>query len=126
MTIRFIRIFDIPFVIGAVSAGYMGSSDPLSSTSAHARIHPLGWMSLALTDLTHHAFPQAGRSGLAAAHYWLKMIGVPLDHRHDPVRPGEIRPGRSLERCRRSHRDARSRAVCRQHPEKFTAKRLIQ
>ena len=45
MTIRFIRIFDIPFVIGAVSAGYMGSSDPLSSTSAHARIHPLGWMS---------------------------------------------------------------------------------
>jgi len=78
MTIRFIRIFDIPFVIGAVSAGYMGSSDPLSSTSAHARIHPLGWMSLALTDLTHRAFPQAGRSGLAAALCRLNMIGIPL------------------------------------------------
>ena len=126
MAIRFIKIAAIDFVIGADLGIYMGGSDRFSFTSAHAHINLLGWVSLALAGLIHRAFPQAGRSGLAAAHYWLKMIGVPLDHRHDPVRSGEIRPGRSLERCRRSHRDARSRAVCRQHPEKSTAKRLIQ
>src|SRR5690606_23470684 len=56
---------------------------------------------------------------------------LPAEHdRHSPagnetVQPWEIRRLRSPERCRRSHRDVRNR-VCRQHPEKSAAKRLIR
>ena len=78
MTIRFIRIFDIPFVIGAVSAGYMGSSDPLSSTSAQCA-HPSARMDVPGPDGFDPSRLPAGRpKRFGSGSRRLNMIGIPL------------------------------------------------
>ncbi len=47
-------------------------------SSAHAHINLLGWVSLALSGIIYQLFPLAGNNKLAAIHFGLQMIGVPL------------------------------------------------
>ncbi|OZU87417.1 cytochrome-c oxidase [Virgibacillus indicus] len=78
MGVKFIKVSVVYFLIGATLGIYMGMADLFQFTSAHAHINLLGWASLALTGLIYHVFPLAGENKLAAAHFWLHMVGIPL------------------------------------------------
>jgi hypothetical protein len=66
------------FVIGVGLGVFMGASGDHSLFPAHAHINLLGWASMAITGLLYRSFPAAAQSRLAAWHFWLYQVAVPL------------------------------------------------
>lgn len=66
------------FVIGIGLGVYMGASHDHSLFPAHAHINLLGWASMGLTGLLYRSFPAAAQSALAAWHFWLYQLAVPV------------------------------------------------
>lgn len=66
------------FVIGIGLAVYMGASGRHGLSSVHTHISLLGWASMGLTGLLYRSFPAAAQSRLAAWHFWLYQLAVPV------------------------------------------------
>ena len=66
------------FVIGIGFGVYMGASGNHALFTVHAHINLLGWASMGLTGLLYRSFPAAAQSGVAAWHFWLYQIAVPI------------------------------------------------
>jgi hypothetical protein len=66
------------FVVGICLGVYMGASGDHSLYPAHAHINLLGWASMGLTGLLYRSFPAAAQSALAAWHFWLYQLAVPV------------------------------------------------
>jgi cbb3-type cytochrome oxidase subunit 1 len=78
MALRFYKIAII-YLIGGMAMGiYMGISHDFSWAPVHAHGNLLGWVSLALVGLAYQLFPAMAYSSLAAMHFWLHNIGLPL------------------------------------------------
>lgn len=78
MALRFYKIA-ILYLIGGMSLGiYMGISRDFSWSPIHAHANLLGWVSLALVGLAYQLFPAMVYSSLAAMHFWMHNIGLPL------------------------------------------------
>lgn len=78
MALWFIRIAVIYVMIGVVFGFVMGITENLAYVNVHAHINLLGWATLALAGIIYTLFPQAGRTRLAVAHFWLQNIGLPI------------------------------------------------
>lgn len=66
------------FVIGVGLGVFMGASGNHSLFPAHAHINLLGWASMALTGLLYRSFPAAAQTALAAWHFWLYQLALPV------------------------------------------------
>jgi hypothetical protein len=66
------------FVIGIGFGVYMGASGNHAQFTVHSHISLLGWASMGLTGLLYRSFPAAAKSRLAAWHFWLYQLAVPV------------------------------------------------
>ncbi|MEF3301752.1 cytochrome-c oxidase [Paenibacillus sp. GYB003] len=78
MGARFIQVSAVYFLIGVVVGLVMGIAEAFQYTSAHAHINLLGWASLAIVGVIYSIYPEAGKTKLANAQFWLHNIGLPL------------------------------------------------
>ena len=66
------------FVIGVGFGVYMGASANHTLFSVHSHMSLLGWASMGLTGLLYRSFPAAAQTRLAAWHFWLYQLAVPV------------------------------------------------
>lgn len=78
MAIWFIRIAVVYLVIGVLMGMAMGMTRHFEYAPVHAHVNLLGWATLALAGVLYTLYPRAGGNRLAAAHFWLQNIGLPL------------------------------------------------
>jgi hypothetical protein len=73
----FLKIASVYFTVGVLVGLVMGIIHDFRFTSVHAHINLLGWVSMAISGLIYHFYPQAAKTKLAKAHFWLHNIGLP-------------------------------------------------
>jgi cbb3-type cytochrome oxidase subunit 1 len=78
MGIRFLKIAVVYLVLGVTMGIAMGISQKFQYAPVHAHINLLGWATFALAGLIYVLFPAAAATRLAAWHFWLQNIGVPV------------------------------------------------
>lgn len=78
MSIWFLRLSVIYFVLGVVFGMIIGISQKFEFSSVHAHINLLGWVSLALSGIIYRLFPVADRNVLSKVHFWLHNVGLPV------------------------------------------------
>lgn len=66
------------FVIGSGFGVYMGASGNHALSTVHSHISVLGWASMGLMGLLYRSFPAAAQTRLAAWHFWLYQLAVPV------------------------------------------------
>jgi hypothetical protein len=66
------------FVIGVGFGVYMGASGSHTLFSVHSHISLLGWASMGLTGVLYWFFPAAAQTRLAAWHFWLYQLALPV------------------------------------------------
>ena len=78
MAIRFLRIAVIYVMVGAAMGLIMGITHQFQFAPVHAHLNLLGWASLALVSLIYQHHPRAAETKLAAVHFWLHNVGLPI------------------------------------------------
>ena len=78
MAVWFIRVAVLYAVIGVILGVEIGIHHQFAYSNVHAHINLLGWATLALAGVIYALFPAAGNNRLAAAHFWLQNIGLPI------------------------------------------------
>lgn len=78
MSVRFLRIAAVYFVVAIVLGLYMGITERFTAVPVHAHLNLLGWVSMALFGLVYHAFPAAGQTKLARWHFWIHNLSLPV------------------------------------------------
>ena len=63
-------------IIGMGVGIYMGVSEDHTLAPAHAHNNLVGWVTMALYGTYYKLVPAAGRSRLAAVHFWLALVGA--------------------------------------------------
>ena len=67
----FILLAGLCLMVGVYLGMWMGVNKDFTLAPVHAHLNLLGWASLALFGLTYSAYPQIGRTRLAACHFAL-------------------------------------------------------
>ncbi|BBL70600.1 cbb3-type cytochrome c oxidase subunit I [Methylogaea oryzae] len=68
----------IYLLLGLALGMYMGASESFVLRPVHTHLNLLGWATLALAGLVYSVFPQTARSRLAAIHFWLHNVSMPV------------------------------------------------
>ena len=69
----------VVYLIAGVGLGIvMGSTEDFTLRPVHAHLNLLGWATLALAGLIYSVYPDAGKSRLARAHFWLQNLSLPV------------------------------------------------
>ena len=67
----FILLAGLCLMVGVYLGMWMGMNKDFTLAPVHAHLNLLGWASLALFGLTYSAYPEIGRTRLAAVHFAL-------------------------------------------------------
>ena len=67
----FILLAGLCLMVGVYLGMWMGVNKDFTLAPVHAHLNLLGWASLALFGLTYSAYPEIGRTRLAAFHFAL-------------------------------------------------------
>jgi hypothetical protein len=67
------------FLCGIALGLHMAKSGDHSMFPVHAHINLLGWVSMALFGLIYRQFPAMAESKLAAAHFWIYNLALPVN-----------------------------------------------
>src|SRR3954454_10052825 len=78
MSARLIRIAAIYLVAGVTMGIVMGITHQFVLAPVHAHINLLGWATLAIMGVIYHAYPDAARTRLASAHFWIHVTALPV------------------------------------------------
>lgn len=78
MAVWFLRIAVLYILFGVIFGLVIGIAGKLGFANVHAHVNLLGWATLALSGLIYTAYPSAGNTKLAVAHFWLQNIGLPI------------------------------------------------
>jgi hypothetical protein len=73
-----IKLAVVYLIIGVSLGIAMGASENFLLRPVHAHLNLLGWATLALAGLIYSVFPDAAKSRLAVAHFWLHNIALPI------------------------------------------------
>jgi hypothetical protein len=76
--IIWIKLAVLYLVLGIAMGIGMGAAEDFRLHAVHAHINLLGWTTMALAGLIYTVFPEAGKSKLAKAHFWLQNISLPV------------------------------------------------
>lgn len=77
-SLRWVYLALIYFLVAVCLGVFMGASGDHRLMPVHAHLNLLGWVSLTLTAVIYHYFPQAGQSLAARLHFWLYNLALPL------------------------------------------------
>ena len=66
------------FIVGVALGIYMSISQDFAIRPVHVHVNLLGWVSLAIAALVYKAYPAAGASKLAAGHFWISIVALPV------------------------------------------------
>jgi|KBSMisStaDraftv2_1062788.scaffolds.fasta_scaffold259237_2 cbb3-type cytochrome oxidase subunit 1 len=78
MSTRLIKVAAIYLVVGVTMGIVMGITHQFVLAPVHAHINLLGWATLAIMGVIYHAYPAAGETRLATAHFWIHMTALPV------------------------------------------------
>lgn len=73
-----VRIATVYLLFGLAVGMYVGISGQFAFISAHSHVSLVGWTTMALVGLAYLALPACERSRLAAVHFWLHNVGLPV------------------------------------------------
>lgn len=76
--VRLLKIASIYLLVALLLGFVMAVSKDYSLVSVHSHIALLGWIAMAVTGLVYLALPRLVASRLAAVHFWLQNIGLPI------------------------------------------------
>lgn len=76
--IIWLKVAILYLIVGVGMGIAMGASRNFTLRPVHAHLNLLGWTTLALAGLIYSAFPLAGKSMLAKAHFWLMNLSLPV------------------------------------------------
>ena len=64
-------------IVGMGLGIHMGIAHDFSGAPIHAHINLVGWVTMALFGLVYRAYPNAARTSLARAHFWVVNVAAP-------------------------------------------------
>jgi len=76
--VNLVRIASVYLLAGLVLGLAMGIGRDFSLRSVHSHVLLLGWATLAITGIVYLLLPRCAGTRLAAAHFWLHNLGLPL------------------------------------------------
>ena len=76
--VSLVRIASLYLLAGLVLGLAMGLGKNFSLISVHSHILLLGWATLATTGIVYLVLPRCAGTRLAAAHFWLHNLGLPV------------------------------------------------
>jgi len=67
------------YLVASLAIGmYMAITHNHALATVHSHIALLGWATMALTGFVYLLWPACGGNRMAAAHFWLHNIGLPI------------------------------------------------
>lgn len=78
MSARLIKVALLYLVVGVTMGIVMGITHQFVLAPVHAHINLLGFATLAIVGVIYHAYPAAAQTRLAAAHFWIHTIALPV------------------------------------------------
>jgi heme/copper-type cytochrome/quinol oxidase subunit 1 len=76
--VSLVRIASLYLLVGLVLGLAMAVGKDFSLLSVHSHLLLLGWATLATTGIVYLVLPRCAGSRLAAAHFWLHNLGLPV------------------------------------------------
>jgi hypothetical protein len=76
--VRLVRIASVYLLAGLALGLAMGIGKDFSLMSVHSHVLLLGWATLALTGIVYLVLPACAGTRLAAAHFWMHNLGLPV------------------------------------------------
>jgi hypothetical protein len=76
--VRLVRIASVYLLAGLLLGLAMGIGRDFSLMSVHSHVLLLGWATLATTGIVYLVLPRCAGTRLAAAHFWLHNLGLPV------------------------------------------------
>ena len=76
--VSLVRIASLYLLVGLVLGLAMAIARDFSLMSVHSHMLLLGWATLAITGVVYLVLPRCAGSRLAAAHFWLHNLGLPV------------------------------------------------
>jgi len=73
-----LKLAVVYLMVGVGLGIVMGSTEDFTLRPVHAHLNLLGWATLALAGLIYSVYPDAGKSRLARAHFWLHNLSLPV------------------------------------------------
>ena len=75
---RWIRVAVVYFAAAVFLGIVMAASEDFRLRGLHVHLNMLGWVSMALFGTVYRLFPRAAATRLAAAHFWLDQLALPV------------------------------------------------
>lgn len=75
---KFLKAAVFYAAVGVIMGAVMGATGNFTDKSIHAHFNLVGWVSMAVMALCYRVFPDLAESRLAAPHFWLHNLGLPL------------------------------------------------
>lgn len=73
-----VKIATVYLVLGLAGGMFVAVTERYELMSAHSHASLVGWTTMGLAGLVYVVFPACERSRLAAVHFWLHNVGLPL------------------------------------------------
>jgi hypothetical protein len=76
--VALVKIASVYLLVGLVMGMAMALAEDFRLASVHSHVLLLGWATLAITGIVYLVLPRCADTRLAAAHFWLHNLGLPL------------------------------------------------
>lgn len=76
--VALVKIASVYLLVGLVLGMAMAVAEDFRLVSVHSHLLLLGWATLALTGIVYLVLPRCADTRLAAAHFWLHNLGLPV------------------------------------------------
>lgn len=76
--VALVKIASLYLLVGLALGLVMALGKDFSLASVHSHVLLLGWATLATTGIVYLVLPRCAGTRLAAAHFWLHNLGLPV------------------------------------------------
>jgi hypothetical protein len=76
--VALVKIASVYLLVGLVLGLAMALAEDIRLVSVHSHLLLLGWATLAITGVVYLVLPRCAETRLAAAHFWLHNLGLPV------------------------------------------------
>jgi hypothetical protein len=76
--VALVKVASVYLLVGVALGMAMAVAEDFRLASVHSHLLLLGWATLATTGIVYLVLPRCAGTRLAAAHFWLHNLGLPL------------------------------------------------